>query len=109
MVGEAFDRVAAARHLRKLSRPSTVYAFDSDEVLCQTGEQQLLRISDVACMAKPSCSTPRRSSGDDCLAGQPLGKSLPYALSHWVVLGRYAEDGWLSIDNNLAEELLRFN
>ena len=37
----------------------------------------------------------------------PLGKAFQYALSRWDALTRYVEDGRLSIDNNLAERLLR--
>ena len=36
-----------------------------------------------------------------------LGKALQYALTRWEALARYAEDGRLAIDNNLAERLLR--
>lgn len=36
-----------------------------------------------------------------------LGKALQYALARWGALTRYLEDGRLSIDNNLAERLLR--
>ena len=37
----------------------------------------------------------------------PLGKAFQYALSRWDALTRYLEDGRLSIDNNLAERLVR--
>ena len=37
----------------------------------------------------------------------PLGKAFQYSLSRWDALTRYTEDGRLSIDNNLAERLLR--
>ena len=37
----------------------------------------------------------------------PLGKAFQYSLSRWDALTRYVEDGRLSIDNNLAERLLR--
>jgi len=37
----------------------------------------------------------------------PLGKALQYGLSRWDALTRYIDDGRLSIDNNLAERLLR--
>jgi hypothetical protein len=37
----------------------------------------------------------------------PLGKAFQYALSRWDALTRYIDDGQLSIDNNLAERLLR--
>jgi transposase IS66 family protein len=36
-----------------------------------------------------------------------LGKALQYGLSRWDALTRYIDDGRLSIDNNLAERLLR--
>ena len=36
-----------------------------------------------------------------------LGKALQYALGRWEALARYADDGKLAIDNNLAERLLR--
>ena len=36
-----------------------------------------------------------------------LGKALQYALSRWPELSRFIDDGRLSIDNNLAERLLR--
>ena len=36
-----------------------------------------------------------------------LGKALQYALGRWKALTRYADDGRLAIDNNLAERLLR--
>ena len=44
----------------------------------------------------------RRMSGKST-----LGKALQYALSRWDALARYVEDGRLSIDNNLAERLLK--
>ena len=37
----------------------------------------------------------------------PLGKALQYGLSRWDALTRYVDDDRLSIDNNLAERLLR--
>lgn len=40
-------------------------------------------------------------------AKMPLGKAFQYSLSRWDALTRYTEDGRLSIDNNLAERLLR--
>jgi transposase len=37
----------------------------------------------------------------------PLGKAFQYSLSRWDALTRYIADGRLSIDNNVAERLLR--
>ena len=36
-----------------------------------------------------------------------LGKALRYALGRWEALTRYADDGRLAIDNNVAERLMR--
>ena len=36
-----------------------------------------------------------------------LGKALQYTLGRWEALTRYAEDGRLAIDNNVAERLMR--
>jgi transposase len=36
-----------------------------------------------------------------------LGKALRYALARWDALARFADDGRLAIDNNVAERLLR--
>jgi len=36
-----------------------------------------------------------------------LGQAVGYALNHWEALGRYLEQGYLSIDNNLSERTLR--
>ena len=36
-----------------------------------------------------------------------LGKALRYALTRWEALTRYADDGRLAIDNNVAERLMR--
>ena len=44
----------------------------------------------------------RRASGKTA-----LGKALRYALARWEALTRYADDGRLAIDNNVAERLMR--
>jgi len=41
------------------------------------------------------------------LPKSPLGEAVGYALSNWGALLRYTEQGYLSIDNNLAERTLR--
>jgi transposase len=37
----------------------------------------------------------------------PLGQAIGYALNNWKALNRYLEQGYLAIDNNLAERTLR--
>jgi len=41
------------------------------------------------------------------LPKSPLGMAINYCLGNWPALCRYAEDGDLDIDNNLAEQALR--
>jgi transposase len=36
-----------------------------------------------------------------------LGQAITYARNNWAALGRYLEEGWLGIDNNLSERTLR--
>jgi transposase len=41
------------------------------------------------------------------LPKSPMGQAIAYALRHWQALVRYLEDGFLDIDNNVAELTLR--
>jgi hypothetical protein len=41
------------------------------------------------------------------LPKSPVGQAVAYARSNWAALCRYPEQGDLSIDNNLAERMLR--
>src|SRR5262245_50889300 len=41
------------------------------------------------------------------LPKSPLGEAVGYALSNWTALTRYTEQGYLSIDNNVPERVLR--
>ena len=41
------------------------------------------------------------------LPKSPIGQAIAYAQSNWAALCRYPEHGELSIDNNLAERMLR--
>lgn len=41
------------------------------------------------------------------LPKSPMGQAIAYALRHWLALTRYLEDGFLAIDNNVAELALR--
>jgi transposase len=41
------------------------------------------------------------------LPKSPIGQAIAYARSNWTALCRYPEHGELSIDNNLAERMLR--
>jgi len=41
------------------------------------------------------------------LPKSPLGQAITYAVNHWSALGRYLDQGYLAIDNNLSERTLR--
>jgi transposase len=41
------------------------------------------------------------------LPKSPMGQAIAYALRHWQALSRYLDDGFLAIDNNVAEQALR--
>ena len=41
------------------------------------------------------------------LPKSPMGKAVTYALGQWIALNRYVDHAILSIDNNLAERILR--
>jgi transposase len=41
------------------------------------------------------------------LPKSPIGQAIAYALRHWQALTRYLDDGFLDIDNNVAELMLR--
>jgi hypothetical protein len=45
--------------------------------------------------------------GRHVLPKSPIGQAIAYAQSNWAALCRYPEQGELSIDNNLAERMLR--
>ena len=45
--------------------------------------------------------------GRQVLPKSPIGRAIAYAQSNWAALCRYPEHGELSIDNNLAERMLR--
>ena len=36
-----------------------------------------------------------------------IGQAIAYALRHWTALTRFLDDGFLAIDNNVAEQALR--
>src|SRR5262249_2145902 len=41
------------------------------------------------------------------LPKSPIGQAIAYARRHWQALTRYLDDGFLDIDNNVAERTLR--
>jgi transposase len=47
------------------------------------------------------------AQADVILPKSPIGQAVGYARAQWTALTRYAEDGALAIDNNVAERALR--
>ncbi len=45
--------------------------------------------------------------GGRALPKSPIGQAIAYAQSNWTAMPRFTEHGDLSIDNNLAERMLR--
>jgi transposase len=48
-----------------------------------------------------------RIERDQVLPKSPIGQAFTYTLNQWRALCRYTEDGALSIDNNLAERMVK--
>jgi transposase len=48
-----------------------------------------------------------RTQRESVLPKSPIGQAVAYALSNWMALCRYPENGDLSIDNNVSERALR--
>jgi len=45
--------------------------------------------------------------GESPLSSLMVAKAFAYALNQWPALTYYANDGWVEIDNNIAENALR--
>lgn len=103
---EVFDGTKSPIAEEALRRIQELYAIEADI----KGRSAAQRQAERQARSKPlleafhawATAQRRRLSGK-----APLGKALQYALSRWDALTRYVEDGRLSIDNNLAERLLR--
>jgi transposase len=103
---EVFEAAKSPIAEEALRRIQELYAIEADirgkpidqrQEVRQTLSKPLLDAFHTWAMAQR-----RRLSGK-----APLGKAFQYSLSRWDALSRYIEDGRLSIDNNLAERLLR--
>ena len=102
---EVFETTKSPIAEEALRRIQALYAIEADI----TGRPADQRQAERQRRSKPLLEASnldeaqrRRASGKTA-----LGKALQYSLSRWDALSRYAEDGRLSIDNNLAERLLR--
>ena len=89
-----------------LMRIQALYAIEAEITGKSAAERQAIRqvrsVPVLAALKTWMEAQRRRASGKTS-----LGKALRYALGRWDALARYAEDGRLAIDNNVAERLLR--
>jgi transposase len=93
----AHAALARIRQLYKLEDAAAGLSADDRRVLRQRDALPLLNafeewLSEQGCKALPK---------------SPIGQAIAYAQSNWAALLRYTEHGDLSIDNNLAEHMLR--
>ena len=103
---EVFESTKSPIAEEALRRIQAIYAIEADI----NGKPVEQRLAARQARSKPLLDAfhtwamvqRRRLSGK-----APLGKAFQYSLSRWDALSRYVEDGRLSIDNNLAERLLR--
>ena len=103
---EVFDATKSPIAEEALHRIQELYAIEAEiagkSVDQRRAERQERSKPSARCFPRLAAAQRRRLSGK-----APLGKAFQYALSRWDALTRYVEDGRLSIDNNLAERLLR--
>jgi len=93
--------------------PTLALIRDLYDVERQAKEEQLDTSSIV--QLRQQNSKPILAQIHSCLEGwsgqvlpkSPMGKAVAYALGQWEALNRYVDHGILSIDNNLAERVLR--
>jgi transposase len=103
---EVFEATKSPIAEEALKRISALYAVEAEI----NGKSADTRRAERQARSKPlvddlhdwMLTQRRRLSGKST-----LGKAIQYALNRWEALARYLEDGRLSIDNNLAERLLR--
>jgi transposase len=103
---EVFEATKSPIAEEALLRIAALYAIEA-ELRGQTAEERYA--------ARQSRSKPLLHELHDWMLAQrrrlsgksTLGKALQYALNRWEALARYPDDGRLSIDNNLAERMLR--
>jgi transposase len=103
---DVFDATKSPVAQEALRRIGALYAIE-DEI---NGKPADLRLAERQVRAVPLLTEFK-----DWLEGErrrlslksTLGKALQYSLSRWEALARYASDGRLAIDNNVAERGLR--
>jgi transposase len=103
---EVFDETGSPIAEQALQHIRALYVIEA-EIVGHTAEHRFairqLRSKPLLAAMRRWCEEQRRRVS----AKGGLGKAFGYALARWDALSRYVDDGRLSIDNNLAERLLR--
>ena len=96
---EATKSPIAAEALRRIQ---ALYQVEAEITGRTAAERKAVREARSAPLLADLKAQRRRASGKTV-----LGRALQYALGRWEALTRYADDGRLAIDNNVAERLMR--
>jgi transposase len=88
--GEAKESIAAQK----------LPGADADALRRQLRQEKSLPVVTALCQWL-------RDEQSRVLPKSPIGQAIAYALRHWQALTRYLDDGFLDIDNNVAERALR--
>ena len=103
---EVFDQTASPIAEQALRHIQALYVIEA-EIVGQTAERRReirqQRSKPLLQAMHSWCEAQRRRVSSKTR----LGKAFGYAVARWDALSRYIDDGRLSIDNNLAERLLR--
>jgi transposase len=123
LYGEKIREAACWAHVRRkfydlhvsLASPLALEALERIGRLYQIEEEIRSRPPDARAAARQARAGPELKLLHDWLhqtvttlsKKSELAKAIRYALSNWVALNRYCDDGRLEIDNNAAERALR--
>jgi transposase len=89
-----------------LARIRQLYAIESDGAALSAEDRRVLRQRESVLLLT-SFGEWLTEQARHVLPKSPIGQAIAYARSNWAALCRYPEHGELSIDNNLAERMLR--
>jgi hypothetical protein len=93
----AQEALARIRQLYKIERDAAELSAEDRCALRQKAALPLLNAFEEWLTEQGRTALPKR----------PIGQAIAYARSNWAALLRYTESGELSIDNNIAERMLR--
>lgn len=91
---------AVEAEAKKLIAERELQGSDADVLRWQLRQEQALLVVTALCQWL-------RDEEVKVLPKSPIGQAIAYALRHWRALTRYLSDGFLAIDNNVAELTLR--